>query len=192
MTEVSGPALALLLDWLPPNTSEERPQVQVATVDEEGRPDIRTVLLSEWDEHGFAFHTDAASRKVVQLTANPAVALEVLWPGFRRRLVGRGTAHSPDRAALDRAYAARSPHLRQLAWLNTAEMAQPTPSARAREWARFAAAHDMATLAAPESWAGFVVRPDRLTFWLPDPLGPSHRVEYRAHADGWSEHHLPG
>lgn len=193
MTTITGAPLGLLRDWLPPNTEHERPQMQVATVDSDGRPDLRTVLLSSWDEDGFAFHTDSASRKVAQLVGNSSVALTVLWPAFSRQLVVRGTAEVQDRDALDTAYSSRSPYLRQLAWQNTTELAQEDPDARADAWQRFGAQHDPATLAAPGTWTGFVVRPDRLTFWRSDPNGPSHRVEYRASGTrSWTEHHLAG
>lgn len=193
MTTITGAPLALLHDWLPPNTQQERPQIQVATVDGDGRPDIRTVLLSSWDADGFAFHTDSASRKVAQLAANGAVALVVLWPGFSRQLVVRGAAEVQDRGVLDAAYAARSPYLRQLAWQNTTELAQKDAAARASAWQRFSTEHAVAELVPPDTWTGFVVRADRLTFWQSDPNGPSHRVEYRAAgAESWTEHHLAG
>ena len=193
MTTITGAPLALLHDWLPPNTQQERPQIQVATVDSDGRPDIRTVLLSAWDEDGFAFHTDSASRKAAQLEGNAAVALVVLWPGFSRQLVVRGVAVVQDRQALDAAYASRSPYLRQLAWQNTTELAQKDAVARASTWQRFSIEHALEEIAAPDTWTGFVVHPNRLTFWQSDPDGPSHRVEYRATGTGsWTEHHLAG
>lgn len=185
--------LALLREWLPPNEAVDRPQIQVATVDETGRPDIRTVLLSSWDEDGFRFHTDAASRKAAQLTRHPAVAIDVLWPGFSRQLVVRGTAEPEDRERLATAYAARSPYLKQLAWQNTTALAQQDRAGRVAEWARFAVEHPPAALEPSATWTGYLVRPDRLTFWASDPEGPSHRTEFRQGADGtWSEHHLAG
>lgn len=185
--------MAVLREWLPAASSAELLQVQVATVDADGRPDLRTVLLSEWDEAGFVFHTDSRSRKVAQIEQNSSVAMLVLWPGFTRQLVLRGTAEPAGREQLDRAFARRPPYLRQLAWQNTAALAQRDRAARSVEWGRFARERDVATLDAPPEWTGYVVRPDRLTFWQSDADGPSHRVEYRADADGtWSEHHLPG
>lgn len=192
MATVSGDALALLSEWLPFNSDPIRPQIQLATVDAESRPDVRTVLLSEWSAQGFYFHTDARSRKVRDLAANPAVAIEVLWPGFSRQLVIRGFAEpASDEEQLD-AYARRSPYLRQLAWLNTHELAVLSPAEREAEWAAFSRSHDLATIDPPASWIGYLVRPDRLTFWESNPAAPSHRIEYRLEEDTWTEHHLPG
>jgi pyridoxamine 5'-phosphate oxidase len=193
MSAVPGGALALLTDWLPGNDEQERPQIQVATVDAEGRPDLRTVLLSEWHADGFVFHTDATSRKAEQLAGNPAVAIAMLWPAFSRQLVIRGAAEPADPATLARGFARRSPYLRQLAWQNSDGLAQADRATRVAEWARFRTEHDLERIDAPPTWTGYVVRPDRLTFWRSDPEGPSHRVEYRLRSSGdWSEHHLPG
>lgn len=185
-------ALDLLTQWLPPNSDPERPRIQLATVDGEGRPDVRTVLLSEWTADGFAFHTDAASRKVAQLAANPAAALDILWPGFARQLTVQGIAERTGADDDARAYSGRSAYLRQLAWQNTAEMATLAPLERERRWARFQAEHDLARIAPPDTWVGFLLRPTRLTFWQADPAAPSHRVEFQQAGDAWTRSDLPG
>ncbi|WP_210508483.1 pyridoxamine 5'-phosphate oxidase family protein [Naasia sp. SYSU D00057] len=185
-------ALRLLADWLPGNDDPERPRMQLATVDASGLPDIRTVLLSEWDETGFFLHTDANSRKVAQLASFPGVALDLLWPGFARQLVVQGRAERADGDEERRVYARRSPYLRQLAWQNTAEVAQLPREERTRQWAEFADAHDIAALEAPATWVGYRVRPSRLTFWEADPEGPSHRVEFGLSDEGWARFDLPG
>jgi pyridoxamine 5'-phosphate oxidase len=192
VTRLTGDVLAQVTAWLPGNDAVERPQLQLATVDESGRPDLRTLLLSAWDEEGFVVHTDAASRKAAQLAAHPAVALALVWPGFTRQLVVRGHAERASAEALVAAYRRRSPYLKQLAWQNTAELASHPREERVARWAAFRAEHDLETLEPSPTWTGYLVRPDRLTFWESDPDGPSHRVEYSASGDGWAVSHLPG
>jgi len=193
VTRLTGEVLAQLTAWLPGNDEPDRPQLQLATVDESGRPDLRTLLLSAWDEDGFLVHTDAASRKAAQLAAHPAVALAIVWPGFTRQLVVRGTAEPAPRDAVEAAYRRRSPYLKQLAWQNTAELARLPRDERVRRWRAFQAEQDPATLPPSPTWTGYRIRPDRVTFWESDPDGPSHRVEYTAAGgDGWAVTHLPG
>lgn len=188
-----GEVLELLSGWLPSNSVAERPQIQVATVDSRGRPDIRTVLLSEWDEQGFVFHTDARSRKVEQLATHRGVAIEVLWPAFTRQLVISGLAETADERRVAAGYRRRSPYLQQLAWQNSADLAQSDRRRRLEQWRRFQQEHDIASLPAPTTWTGYLVRADRVTFWESEADGPSHRVEYRLEGSGdWSVHHLPG
>ena len=193
MTTLSGEALARLRDWLPDDDEPNRPQLQLATVDAEGRPDVRTVLLSAWDETGFVFHTDAAARKAAQLAARPAVALAIVWPGSTRQLVVRGLAEPASAERIELGFRRRSPYLRQLAWQNTPELAQLPREERVRRWHAFQEQHDLTALPPPPTWTGYLVRPDRLTFWESDLDGPSHRVEYDAGgAEGWRLTRLAG
>ncbi|WP_426595021.1 pyridoxine/pyridoxamine 5'-phosphate oxidase [Cellulomonas sp. McL0617] len=180
----------LLQDWLPDNDDPDRPVMTLATVDGSGTPDARSVLLSEYDRAGLYLHTDAASRKVAQLDAHADVALVLRWPEALRQLVVRGVAEPADRLETDRAYAARSPYLRQLAWVNTPAVAQLPPDERRAAWADFAAIHPV--LDPPATWVGFLVRPTSLTFWTGDPDSVSHRREHRLTASGWTRTELPG
>jgi pyridoxamine 5'-phosphate oxidase len=190
MPRLSGDVLALVTAWLPGDDEPERPLLQLATVDESGRPDVRTLLLSAWDAEGFVLHTDSASRKVAQLAAHPAVALALVLPG--RQLVVRGVAEPASPEVLEAGYRRRSPYLKQLAWQNTTELAALPRDERVRRWRAFQADRDVTALPPSPTWTGYLVRPDRLTFWESDPDGPSHRVEYTASGDGWTVAHLPG
>ena len=190
---LEGTVLAALREWLPGNAEADRPRVQLATVDGEGRPDLRTVLLSEWDEHGLVFHTDAASRKAAHLADRPQAAMLLLWPGFTRQLTARGTVVAQGAADAARAYADRSPYLQQLAWQNTAATARLPRAQRVDAWRQAEQVRAGGPLAPPSTWSGFVLQPDRVTFWEADAEGPSHRAEHRRDTDGaWSVHHLPG
>ena len=70
--------LHLLGRWLPENTDELRPLMTVSTIDADGYPDSRNVLLSEFDGEALYFHTDARSRKAGELAANPRVSLTLV------------------------------------------------------------------------------------------------------------------
>ena len=67
----------LLREWAPENDDPDRPLATVATVDTEGMPDARTVLLTAVLDDGVTFHTDARSRKAEQLRARPVAAVVV-------------------------------------------------------------------------------------------------------------------
>ncbi len=176
----------LLDEWLPANDVPERPQMILSTVTD-GAPDARTVLLTEFDDAGLYFHTDSRSRKVAALTANPAVALTFLWPGFTRQLVVQGTAAVAPAAEQATAFERRSPYLKQLAWQNSPEFAQLPLDERVQRWAAF----DVPAVA-PETWIGFVVAPTRLTFWQSNPDAASRRDEYTLVDGAWVLSYLPG
>ncbi|MCT9001248.1 pyridoxamine 5'-phosphate oxidase family protein [Microbacterium memoriense] len=186
----------LLSVWLPANDDPARPLMTLATLDENGAPDARSLLLSEWDAEGFYWHTDARSRKVAQVTRSALVALCIPLlgtptPDSRHQLVVQGRAEPASADEQRRAYAARPPYLQQLAWQNTPEFAALPQPERVAAWADFASAQE-ASFVPPPSWVGYLVRPDRLTFWFGSDDTASRRVEYTRRADGWERRFLAG
>ena len=187
VSEAAADPWLLLAAWLPGNAEPDRPQVTLSTVSPSDRADARTVLLTEWDELGFYFHTDSRSRKATDIARNSAVALTFLWPSFTRQLTVQGDASIAPRAELDAAYAARSPYLQQLAWQNSAEFAVLPHETRRAEWGSFELPHGP-----PASWTGYLVRPLRMTFWSSDPEAASRREEFTLEGGIWHRGYLPG
>ena len=182
--------LDLARSWLPADADPDRPQVVLSTVGEDGCPDARTVLLSGFDGTGFAFHTSRGSRKVAQLVAVPRASMTVLWPGFTRQLVVRGAVEPEDPDPLARAWAARSDHLRRLAWLNTDELAGLDLAGRRRGWSADVPVHGWSDPA--PSWVGYRLRPLELTFWAGGADTASRRLRYTRAGDGWQRRYLAG
>lgn len=170
--------------WVGHLSGEERPLMTLATVDADGFPDARHVLLSGVGAETFTFHTDGRSRKVAELEADPRVALAVVWREELRQLAVQGTAVPARPEAAAAAYAARSSYLKLLAWHNDDVLAARPAAERRRSWARAALEHPEGTLVAPPWWRGFDVVPHRVVFWRGDEAGPSNRVEYVRGADG--------
>ena len=181
----------LLARWLPGNADPERPVMTLASVDAEGYPDARTVLLSEFDERGSYFHTDSGSRKVVQLSADPRACATVLLDDPLRQIVLQGAVEPLDQDALLRAWRSRSRYLQVLGWLNTVELVVQPASVRHAVWREFEERHP-SELDPPPTWTGYLLRPRRITFWVTDPVGPSRRREYENDGSGWSSRWLPG
>lgn len=184
----------ILSDWLPENDDPVRPTMTLSSIGADGYPDARTVLLSEYDESGFFFHTDASSRKVENLSMNPRAALTLLGPG--RQLVAQGDVEVAPADEAERVYARRSRYLQILAWLNTPEYAALSLDERIARWSAFDAGHPEGTLTPPDTWVGYVVRPIRLTFWEGRPDTSGRRTEFtrpEATRDApWTRTLLPG
>jgi len=181
----------LLSAWLPANSEPDRPQMILSTVSASGEPDARTVLLSEFDSLGFYFHTDARSRKAAHISANPAVALTVLWPGFTRQLVIQGLAEVAPVEEIAAAYVLRSPYLKQLAWQNSHDFAQLSLEERRVQWAELTQ-KTSAEFDQPDGWIGYLVRPTRLTFWGSNQDTASRRTEYTLVDGTWNVSFLAG
>ncbi|PRY69083.1 pyridoxamine 5'-phosphate oxidase [Glaciihabitans tibetensis] len=192
-TGVSGvDPLALVASWLPDNADPDRPRFTLGTTDADGFPAGRTVLLSAVTPDGFLFNTDANSRKVADIAADPRVSLVFAWEGFSRQLVVQGVASKQSPELLAAAYAKRSGYLKHLAWLNTAQFARLPLGQRRKEWAEAIAAKPEGPLDVSPTWDGYIVRPTRLVFWEAAEDTASRRIEYVWTSDGWVVGALPG
>lgn len=181
---------SLLRLWAPADDAPDRPAATLATVDDAGLPDVRTVLLSTVDTDAVTFHTDARSRKVGQLRAHPHAALAVRWDEQARQVVLRGTTTATSSEEDRTAYARQPRYLQLLAWLNTPELAALARAERERRWAAFDASHPV--LDPPPTWVGYALRPVDVLFWEGSEQGPSRRIRYRRTADDWTMEALPG
>jgi pyridoxamine 5'-phosphate oxidase len=185
--------VGLMHSWLPANDAHPRPLMTLSTIDPDGYPDARNVLLSEIDADGALYlHTDSRSRKADQLTVTPRACAVLVWPDDGRQLTVQGDVDLAPAAHSSSVYAVRGPYLRLLAWANTVELAQLPRAERRVRWAQFAAAHPEESLVPPPTWVGFRLRPRRVTFYRTDDQGPSHRIEYLLDGDTWQVSKLPG
>lgn len=183
--------VALLRGWLARCDGGVTPLMTLSTVDAEGYPDSRHVLLSHCDEEGrIAFHTDSRSRKAAELAANPRASVAVVWPGLARQLVVTGDVAVQHAAGQVDAYQRRSRYLQLLAWLNDDAAAAATLEERRAGWAAFDAVHP--ALVPPSTWVGYVLTPRRIAFWRGDADGPSNRLLCTRTDAGWGIARRPG
>lgn len=161
----------------------------VATVDPDGQPSARVVLLKSFDaglgEHGsLDFYSHASSRKGVALAHDPRVALLLYWPSQNRqvRIEGTVTTQPADEAE---AYWHERPKASQVAAV-VAHQSQPRDSRESLE-AEFVAAtarYVDAEVPCPPDWRGYRVSPHRFEFWQGMPGRLHDRIACTRQADG--------
>ncbi|HYN28761.1 MAG TPA: pyridoxamine 5'-phosphate oxidase [Dermatophilaceae bacterium] len=143
--------------------------ISVATVDDHGRPNVRTVLMRFFDERGPGFVTALTSTKGRELGGNPGVAISLTWPAMFRAIRFRGTAVEVAREEVEAYFRERPYGSRISAW--TSRQSEPVASRAELEAAyRHWAGHwpDDGTPGAvpvPDFWGGYRVLPDEVEFW---------------------------
>ena len=138
--------------------------VALSTVDPDGLPNVRMVLLKEISEDGFIFYTNYNSAKGRELAATPKAAMVLHWKSLRRQVRIRGMVSREEGDGADAYYASRSLKSRLGAWAS--EQSQPLDS-RATLMAKVAkiTAQKGPNPARPPFWGGFKIAPVEIEFW---------------------------
>jgi len=143
--------------------------ISVATVDGDGRPNVRTVLMRFFDERGPGFVTALTSTKGRELTRNSAVAASLTWPAMYRAIRFRGNAIEVEREEVEQYFDSRPWASRISAWAS--RQSEPIGSRRELEaqYAALAAAFPDRggddDVPVPDFWGGFRIVPDEVEFW---------------------------
>jgi pyridoxamine 5'-phosphate oxidase len=172
------------------NGVREPHAMTLSTVDTDGFPDARILILKDLDAHGWHFATDADSPKGRQLSAQPRVALTFYWPRLGRQVRIRGTATRLGDEAGHADFRARSPSSRATALLG--RQGQPLDSLTQFE-DRLAATLNALQIV-PDTyapgWSVYAVAPETVEFWQGDRDRRHRRLHYAWQGSAWQRQML--
>ena len=180
---------ALAREWLSEAEGSEPNDpnaVALATVDGEGLPNVRMVLLKEITDDAFIFYTNYGSAKGQEIAASGKVALVMHWKSLRRQIRMRGTVEREDGARADEYFASRSLQSRLGAWASDQSREL---SSRVALMARVAkvTAQKGPNPPRPPFWGGFRITPLEMEFWADGAFRLHDRFRWRwdAEARNW-------
>jgi pyridoxamine 5'-phosphate oxidase len=157
----------------------------LATVDAEGQPDARMVLLKGFGADGFRFFTNYESAKGEQLSAAGRAAIVIYWREMDRQVRARGPVERLPEAVSDLYFATRPRDSQLGAWASP--QSRPITSREELDGhvGEAAARHEGVDVPRPPHWGGYLLRPQTIEFWQ-GQVGRLHdRFRYTAGPWGW-------
>ncbi len=193
-TEASEP-FALFERWFSDATASEPNDpnaMALATVDPDGLPNVRMVLMKGWDEAGFVFYTNTESAKGRELLSGKKAALVLHWKSLKRQVRVRGPVEIVTDAEADEYFQSRPRDSRIGAWASQQSRPLESRFALEKAVATNAAKYAIGEVPRPPHWTGFRIRPVEIEFWHDKPFRLHDRIVFRRPAPegGWTKARL--
>lgn len=185
--------VVLFADWLAAARASELNDcnaMSLATVDGDGLPDVRVVLLKDFDARGFTFFTNYDSAKSAQLAGSGKAALGFHWKSLRRQVRARGRVERASDAESDAYFATRARESQIGAWASRQSRPLSGTDELVAAVADVAARFEGQPVPRPPFWGGWRLVPQTVEFWNDGAFRLHERLVFSATPDGWTRGRL--
>ena len=158
----------------------------LGTVDEDGEPDARMVLLRGVGDDGLRFYTDYESTKGRQLDGHPCGALVVYWRELNRQIRARGPVERARSDDSDAYFAARPRAARLAAWISPQSEPIASRAELEKRYAEQERRFSGADVPRPPFWGGYVLRPKTIEFFQSQRNRLHDRFLYTRQDGAWT------
>lgn len=186
--DLPGEPLPLFRTWFEQACEHGLPEPNafgLSTVDAEGRPSARTVLLKAYDERGFVFYTSYESAKAGDIAANPSVSMLFAWLPLQRQVSIRGIAEKISTAESLRYFLSRPVGNRLGAWVSQQSKVIGSRQLLEAKWEQVKRKFAEGDVPMPEDWGGYRIIPESIEFWQGRLNRLHDRFLYRRADDAW-------
>ena len=159
--------------------------MSVATVNAEGKPWQRMVLLKDFDERGFVFYTNLGSRKAAEIKGNAQVSLHFPWLQLDRQVIVGGCAERLSTVDVIKYFLSRPKASQLAAWASKQSSRVNSRQALETQFERVKEKFSKGEIPLPDFWGGYLVVPQEIEFWQGGENRLHDRFCFKRENDQW-------
>jgi pyridoxamine 5'-phosphate oxidase len=165
---------------------EEVNAMTLATVNEQGYPSSRIVLLKDFNENGFVFFTNYESRKAKSLSIHPKASIVFFWKELERQIRVEGVVEKISEEESTTYFTSRPVESKIGAWASPQSEVIESRDFLESRFKNFEEKYSEIEIPKPPHWGGYIVKPSRIEFWQGRPGRLHDRIEYNKNNEGWT------
>jgi pyridoxamine 5'-phosphate oxidase len=157
--------------------------MSLASVDANGAPSLRIVLLKDYSNKGLTFFSNYTSKKGKDLENNPHASILFFWPELSRQVRIDGVVSKVDPGISEKYFKERPKESQIAAWISQQSTEVKNKAELDQKFSEFSKAHSDKEIPYPVFWGGYILKPNKFEFWQGQMVRLHDRVQYTLNSD---------